>query len=119
MFRSVTRWIDYLFNFCRIITMKICQIASKICQIGSQFYPALKIFTNKCQRRLKCSQSGEFLPILVILMFRRATLDYSLFRIDGCVIKSHEITASFLKEMYNSIGPSGNLLFLYLIYQIF
>ena len=59
-FNSVTRWLDYVFNFDHSPN-SIHHFAI----VGSKFCPKLKEPSKNCQSLLKCWQSGEISPNLV------------------------------------------------------
>ena len=63
---SVTRWLDYFFNFWPFTTMKVCHFDEMFVEVGRlQFCQILNKPSKDCQKVLKFCQSGEISPNLV------------------------------------------------------
>ena len=64
---SVTRWMNYLFQFWPLLSMKVCPMAKKLCQKWFVNLPKLKNRCRNSQSILKCCQSDKMSPNLVTL----------------------------------------------------
>ena len=66
---SVTRWLDYFFNFWPFTTMKVCHFDEMFVEVGRlQFCQILNKPSKDCQKVLKFCQSGEISPNLVTVV---------------------------------------------------
>ena len=65
---SVTRWLDYFFNFRLFTTMKVCHFDEMFAKVGFQFCQILNKTSKDSQKVLNFCQSGEISPNLVTLV---------------------------------------------------